>query len=712
MVPEAIAITCTVAAAAFAAGWLNTSVRLAKCRREQEESSNSFRVTEFEKRLLELVARGASLHQLLDHVTLAIEAMAPECLCTVMLLDEEERRFLFSASGPSVSAEYLQALNGLEIGPDVGACGSAAFRNETVIVEDIATDYRFALAKDLVLSFGLRSCWSVPIRNFNGAVQGTFAMYHRKPSKPRQTELQLVEAGSRLNGNVIERLRSEQRLREAAERLELAEKAAEFGIWEVRIPGGAVAVSEGFATLVGLPAASGRLNLHELDRMLHPDDRDVVRAAAEAAIETGTFQAEFRIVLPDGSVRWERSQGRVERLEEGARRAVGALIDITEERDLLTRLEEARTAAEGSARVARQAERLELDRKNILEMLAKDALLGEIALAMAMAVERQIPFSLCSIQLESPAQRISVSPHVPERLAQVLGRISIASVREASSVTPIAGLSRDPEWQQCVESSTGLHEQNYVAASILQNRLVAGVFIILLPGDKLAPTADRELLESWARFAGFAIERRALYEQLSFRARYDELTSLLNRASLYDRMEALMSSGIHKDGAMAVLYFDLDFFKEINDHYGHAAGDMVLRIVSQRILQSTRRADVAARIGGDEFVILLPGVCDRRDARHIAELIGQAINEPIESDGWKLRVATSIGIAVYPNDGRHIDDLLKTADEDMYRAKLNRQSDTRRRINQKRLCLDPETATVIAFPSLPVVDRDDAGPDA
>jgi diguanylate cyclase (GGDEF)-like protein/PAS domain S-box-containing protein len=711
MVPEVIAAACTVSAAAFAAGWLNTRARLARFRREQEELSNSFQVTEFEKRLLELVARGASLHQLLDHVTLAIEAMAQECLCTVMLLDEEERRFLFSASGPSLSAEYLQALNGLEIGPDVGACGSAAFRNQTVIVEDVATDYRFALAKDLVLSFGLRSCWSVPIRNFNGDVQGTFAMYHRKPSKPRQTELRLVEAGSRLAGNVIERLRSDQRLRQAAERLELAEIAAEFGIWEVRFPDGAVAVSEGFATLVGLPAAAGQLNLRELERMLHPGDRDAVRAAAEAAIETGTFQAEFRIVLPDGSIRWERSQGRVERLEGGARRAVGALIDITEERSLLTRLEEARAAAEGSARVARQAESLELDRKNILEMLTKDAPLGEIALAIALAVGREIPFSLCSIQIESPAQRISVSPRVPEPLAHVLGRISIASVREALSVTPIAGLSRDREWKQCVESSTGLHEYNYMAAAILQNRLAAGVFIILMRGDQLALAADRELLESWARFAGFAIERRALYEQLSFRAQYDELTSLLNRASLYDRMQALTTGGIHEGGRMAVLYFDLDFFKAINDRYGHAAGDTVLRIVSQRILQNTRRADVAARIGGDEFVTLLPGVCDRLDATRIAELICQAINEPIESDGRKLRVATSVGIAIYPNDGRHIDDLLKIADEDMYRAKLNRRPEPLPRINQKSLRLE-ETATVIAVPSLPAgVDRDRAGAD-
>jgi GAF domain-containing protein len=223
------------------AGWLKTRVRLAKCRREQEELSNSFQVTEFEKRLLELVARGASLNQLLDHVTLAIEAMAPRVFLHGHAAGWGERRFLVSASGPSLSAEYLQALNGLEIGPDVGACGSAAFRNQTVIVEDVATDYRFALAKDLVLSFGLRSWWSVPIRNFNGAVQGTFAMYHRKPSKPRQTELWLVEAGSRLAGNVIERLRAEQSLRQAAERLELAERAAKFGIWEVRFPGSAVA---------------------------------------------------------------------------------------------------------------------------------------------------------------------------------------------------------------------------------------------------------------------------------------------------------------------------------------------------------------------------------------------------------------------------------------------------------------------------------------
>ena len=241
----------------------------------------------------------------------------------------------------------MQALNGLEIGPDVGACGSAAFRNQTVIVEDIATDYRFEAAKDLVTGMGLRSCWSVPICNFNGLVLGTFAMYHRKPARPLPAELRLVEAGARIAGNVIEWLRSQQQLRATSERLALAEKAAEFGIWEVNVSSGAVMVSEGLKTLLGLQTASQQFTgLSELDSMLHPEDRAAVRTAAEEAIRTGTFHAEFRIVLPDGSVRWERSQGRVETEKGGAMRATGALIDITEYKQTEDRLRVLSSAVE------------------------------------------------------------------------------------------------------------------------------------------------------------------------------------------------------------------------------------------------------------------------------------------------------------------------------------------------------------------------------
>jgi diguanylate cyclase (GGDEF)-like protein len=125
---------------------------------------------------------------------------------------------------------------------------------------------------------------------------------------------------------------------------------------------------------------------------------------------------------------------------------------------------------------------------------------------------------------------------------------------------------------------------------------------------------------------------------------------------------------------MAVLYLDLDRFKEVNDRHGHAAGDKVLQDVSRRITRGIRRTDYAARIGGDEFVVILPGVGDRQEACRVADLLARAIEEPILFDGCKLSVAASFGISIAPEDGTDIDALLSKADEGMYRAKMKDRS--------------------------------------
>ena len=135
---------------------------------------------EEERSVLELIAKGCSLKEVLNALTAAIESHGPDCYCTVLLLDEEGKR-LWEGSGGGLPPAYMQGVNGLLIGPEVGACGSAAFRNETTIIEDIANDHRFGAARDFVLSFGLRACWSVPIRDSKQKVLGTFAMYHKRP---------------------------------------------------------------------------------------------------------------------------------------------------------------------------------------------------------------------------------------------------------------------------------------------------------------------------------------------------------------------------------------------------------------------------------------------------------------------------------------------------------------------------------------------------
>ena len=344
----AIGALCLAFAACALAYWQNR--RLTESQRDQEKLERSSRVIEEERRVLEMIAKGYSLREVLNALTAAIERMAPDCYCTVLLLDEGGKH-LWEGSGGGLPAAYMQGVNGLEIGPDVGACGSAAFRNETTIIEDIANDHRFGPAKDFVLSFGLRACWSVPIRDSKQKVLGTFAMYHKQPAKPRDRDLRVVEAGAHLAGNAIERLRAEEKLRENAERIAMAEKAAAFGIWQTDLVTDKLSFSEGFAALVGLSGRPLHMHLDQWREMIHPDDQEALKATAEKAIkDTGSFSSEFRVVTPEGAVRWMRCQSGVTSEEGQPKLLSGAMIDITQEKEMLLRLEQALAAADAANR--------------------------------------------------------------------------------------------------------------------------------------------------------------------------------------------------------------------------------------------------------------------------------------------------------------------------------------------------------------------------
>lgn len=658
------------------AGWIKARRRLTESLREREDLANSSLVIEEERRMLELVAKGAPLQEVLNTLTRAIERISPGALCTVMLLDEEHRRYLSVASGPSLPREYLEALNGLEIGPDVGACGTAAFFNETVVVEDVATDPKFALARGFVMGHGLRSCWSQPVRDSRNRVLGTFAMYHRYVASPRPEELRMARAAAQLTGNAIERIRAEKALSETTKRLNLAERVARFGIWEADFPKATMTISKGMAAMMECSAEKLMLTTEEFEAAIHPEDLVALRAAADPAnANAGTIQNEFRLMLPSGAVRWMRSQWRFELTDSPPTRATGAMIDITEEKKMLVHSQEARAAAEAAAYAARQAEKLEQDRKTILELVAKDQPLEQIVTRMAVAGASHLPGSLCAIRIElTDASPVSIYSRTAARFAAAFDQVPLASIRQTLSSESIANLSRSPEWLRFMENCADFPFRYYRAVPILRSARLTGIIISLFTEERTASPAEEQLLESWGQFASLAVERRGLYEQLSFRAQYDSLTNLLNRASLYERVDAQIRKSGSERCAMAALYLDLDMFKEINDKHGHGAGDGVLQEVARRILESVRHTDFAARIGGDEFVVILPGVSEQKEARRVADLLVNAIEQPVIFNGRDLRVGASLGIAIYPDDGTHTDALLKKADEDMYRVKLRRQS--------------------------------------
>jgi diguanylate cyclase (GGDEF)-like protein/PAS domain S-box-containing protein len=152
-------------------------------------------------------------------------------------------------------------------------------------------------------------------------------------------------------------------------------------------------------------------------------------------------------------------------------------------------------------------------------------------------------------------------------------------------------------------------------------------------------------------------------------ATHDTLTGLPNRYLMFDRLNQLLVRAERYETGFAVLFIDLDGFKRINDSRGHDVGDLVLRGVADRLSQSVRAADTVARIGGDEFVILVEALRAGHDATALGQKIQASLGKPFSLPGGDATVTVSVGIGLYPEDGRDAEELLKAADVAMYRAK-------------------------------------------
>jgi diguanylate cyclase (GGDEF)-like protein len=165
------------------------------------------------------------------------------------------------------------------------------------------------------------------------------------------------------------------------------------------------------------------------------------------------------------------------------------------------------------------------------------------------------------------------------------------------------------------------------------------------------------------------ITARKLREQEILRqAHQDPLTGLANRRRVEAQAVQVLANARRSDRSAAVLVIDLDGFKAINDTFGHAVGDLVLREVAARLTSRTRPSGLLARLGGDEFVVLLPGV-DAREAEAVVEAYRSIFSLPLTIDGRELRLGGSVGLALYPEQGRTFSELLRVADEAMYRVK-------------------------------------------
>jgi diguanylate cyclase len=189
---------------------------------------------------------------------------------------------------------------------------------------------------------------------------------------------------------------------------------------------------------------------------------------------------------------------------------------------------------------------------------------------------------------------------------------------------------------------------------------------------RAAHNVIRRLKETNARLTADIARLERREEQARAFAYLDELTGLPNRRLLQDRLRQAIAQCARQDQQLALLFIDLDGFKRVNDTLGHAIGDALLKRVADRIASSIRAADTACRYGGDEFVIMLPIMSHPSLAEGVAEKIRVSLAEPYAIDGFRIEIAASIGTALYPDHGLVCEELMKRADEALYRVKANR----------------------------------------
>jgi diguanylate cyclase (GGDEF)-like protein/PAS domain S-box-containing protein len=469
----------------------NTILRIEAVEKEKLERKNADNL-ELNNRILTQINERVTLKDILKELTLHVEALNPGMICSILLLDNDGKT-LRTGAAPSLPSFYNQAIDGVEIGDNVGSCGTAAFRGERIIVEDIDVHPYWAAYRELASKAKLQSCWSQPFKNKDGKVLGTFAIYHHHKSHPTNNELSLIADYANL---------------------------------------------------------------------------------AQLAIETNRAQNDLRI----SAIAFDSNEGMV----------------VTDTNGVILRVNTAFTKITGYAEHDVIGQTFGMHGSSIREVNIYSVMWETIKHTELWEGE------ICNYRKSGEVY--------PELL-------TIAKVKDANSIAT-----------------------NYVIS-------IADITI-----------------------------RKKAEEEIQSLAFYDPLTHLPNRRLLLDRLKLALVNSSRSGRDVALLFLDLDHFKTLNDSLGHDIGDILLKQVAERLTSCIRDSDTAARLGGDEYLVMLENLSEQpieaaAQADIISEKILFALNQPYQLHTKEYQSTVSIGVALFGNQNISQDELLKHADIAMYQAK-------------------------------------------
>jgi diguanylate cyclase (GGDEF)-like protein len=321
-----------------------------------------------------------------------------------------------------------------------------------------------------------------------------------------------------------------------------------------------------------------------------------------------------------------------------------------------------------------------LNIRNLILLLGLLLLAVIAAAARGWILERQLRRQTAALaaRIESEAamerrrsrilEHINAGRPLPEILAQITALVSFS-------------LGDSPCWCQTAAGvlignrPAGTENLNVIRQEILSHSGPPhGEIFATLSSAPSNSAAAPEALSMGAWLTALAIETHGLYSDLRHRSEFDLLTDIHNRFSLEKRLESAIEDARSQESTFGLIYIDLDEFKQVNDNYGHRAGDCYLQQAAQRMKHQLRPGDMLARLGGDEFGVLVHNVRARSSLDEISRRLGRCFDSPFAIEGYQLRGAVSLGVAMYPEDGDTKDTLLSAADAAMYVAKHTKKS--------------------------------------
>lgn len=506
-----------------------------------------------QNRILERIARGAELQEVLTRVMEFMDAHLSGVRTSVLLLEPGGAR-LRSVPAPTLPTAYTDAIDGLLVGPGMGSCGSAAYHGREVVTRDIAADPHWTGYHEVALAHGLRACWSLPLSSPSGDVVGTFALYYPEPHEPTQEEREFAQVAAHLAEVAVSSWNARQELRSRERHLR---RMAEFRRSVLRVMEGAL--------------------LGEAD--------DLYQQLLDNAVASiqGAQAGSLLVRDPDDRFRFAAVNG----------------FDLRE-------LSAVRLTADG---------------------------------------------------------------------------VGFGAGLRGGEPQVVTDLKRDPGLTPEEARVMREHGRDAEIKSVLVVPIVVDdVEVAYLTLDNFESTEvfTAEAVETARVYAGYAallLKRSALEERLHRLAHEDSLTGLPNRAGFGVLLRDALAAAGRAKLEVAVLFLDLDNLKPVNDTLGHWAGDEVLKVVARRLATAVGEDAVLARIGGDEFTVLLTRPAVRDAVRLVAQRAMAALEPPIPVGANVAHVGLSVGVSVYPRDGTTPESLTRRADMAMHHAKVHALSE-------------------------------------